>query len=273
MEQLILASGECDLTDSAVCAPEDVTELFEFRTVMFDIFGFPVTRTVVLIFLAALTVIALLFFGLRKKAIQPGKFQLSIEQLVLFVRDEVAVGIIGPEGIKYYPYLLALFLFILIGNTFEVMPFINFPITSRMALPLFLALVTWVIFIFAGLKRQGFGYVGHILWPPGVPVFLKPLVGIIEFFSIFFVRPFSLAVRLFANLVAGHVMLSLLLVTGLVSFLTIGEIGFVKSAFGIAWWLLGLGIYMFEVIVILLQAYIFTLLSAVYIETSLHPEH
>jgi F-type H+-transporting ATPase subunit a len=104
-------------------------------------------------------------------------------------------------------------------------------------------------------------------------VFLKPLVGIIEFFSIFFVRPFSLAVRLFANLVAGHVMLSLLLVTGLVSFLTLGEIGFVKSAFGIAWWLLGLGIYMFEVIVILLQAYIFTLLSAVYIETSLHPEH
>ena len=78
MEQLILASGECDLTDSAVCAPEDVTELFEFRAVIFEVFGFPVTRTVVLIFLAALTVIALLFFGLRKKAIQPGKFQLGL---------------------------------------------------------------------------------------------------------------------------------------------------------------------------------------------------
>jgi len=234
VDGLILATAECDLAESAVCAPADVTELFEFRAVVFEILGFPVTRTVFLVFLVSLVVIAWLFFGLRKKAVQPGKFQLATEQMVLFVRDEVAVGIIGPEGVKYFPYLLALFLFILIGNIFEVTPFINFPITSRMAIPLFLALVTWVIFIFAGLRRQGFAYIGHILWPPGVPVFLKPLVGIIEFFSIFFVRPFSLAVRLFANLVAGYVMLSLLLVTGLVSFLTIGEIGVVKGLFGIA---------------------------------------
>ena len=273
MEQLILASEECDLVENSVCAPADVAELFEFRTPIFEILGFPITRTVVVIFLVAAVVVGLLFFGLRKKAVQPGKFQTAMEGLIGFIRDEVAVGIIGPDGIRYFPYLLSLFLFILVANAFEVMPGINFPTTSRMAIPLFLALLTYVIFIAAGLKRQGFRYIGDILWPPGVPVALKPLVGIIEFFSIFFVRPFSLAVRLFANLVAGHVMLSILLVTGLVSFLTIGEIGLIKSAFGIAWWLLGLAIYMFEVIVILLQAYIFTLLSAVYIETSLHPQH
>lgn len=272
MDQLILAS-ECDLTETSVCAPEDVKELFEFRQVIFDIAGFSITRTVVLITLAAVLIIALLFFGLRKKAVVPGKFQLATEQIVLFVRDEVAVGIIGPEGIHYYPYLLALFLFILMGNLFEVTPFINFPITSRMAIPLFLALLTWVIFITAGLRRQGLGYVGHILWPPGVPTFLKPLVGIIEFFSIFFVRPFSLAVRLFANLVAGHVMLSLLLVTALVSMYAFADGEWLIGLFGFAWWALGLAIYLFEIIVILLQAYIFTLLSAVYIETSLHPEH
>ena len=190
-----------------------------------------------------------------------------------FVRDEIAIGIIGPHGIRYYPYLLSLFLFILVGNLFEVTPFINFPITSRMAIPLFLSLLTWVIFVFVGFKRNGISYLTGIIWPPGVPVALKPLVGLIEFFSTFFVRPFSLAVRLFANLVAGHVMLTLLLTTAFVSITTIGSIGFVKGAFGLAWWALALAIFAFEMIVILLQAYIFTLLSAVYIDTSLNVEH
>ena len=273
MDRLILAVEECDLSDSNVCAPAEVTELFEFRTPIVEILGFPITKTVFLVFLAAAIVIGLLFFGLRRKAAQPGKFQLSMETIMGFVRDEIAVGIIGPEGIKFFPYLLALFLFILIGNAFEVLPLVNFPITSRMAIPLFLALVTYVIFIAVGLRRQGFRYIGEIIWPPGVPVFLKPLVGIIEFFSIFFVRPFSLAVRLFANLVAGHVMLTILLVTAFVSIASFGEIPLAKSLFGFAWWALALAIYMFEIIVILLQAYIFTLLSAVYIETSMHPSH
>ncbi len=273
MEQLILASEECDLTEASVCAPANVNELFEFRTPIFEILGFPVTKTVVLIALATVIIITLLFFGLRKRAVQPGKLQVSVEALMGFVRDEVAVGIIGPEGIRYYPYLLALFVFILTANVFEVTPFVNFPLTSRMALPLFLALMTYLIFIAVWLKRQGWRYFGEMIWPPGVPVALKPLVGVIEVFSILFIRPFSLAVRLFANMVAGHVMLSVLLVTGLVSFLTIGEIGLAKGLFGIGWWVLGLAIYLFEVVVILLQAYIFTLLSAVYIETSYHPAH
>jgi F-type H+-transporting ATPase subunit a len=273
VEQLmLLASEECDLTQSSVCAPTDVTDIFEFRQPLFEILGFPVTRTVVLIFLAAAIVIGLVFFGLRKKAIRPGKFQVAIESLMGFVRDEVAVGIIGPDGIRYYPYLLALFFFVLIGNSFEVIPFINFPITARMAIPLFLSLVTYVIFITAGLKAQGLRYVAEIIWPPGVPVLLKPLVGIIEFFSIFFIRPFSLAVRLFANLVAGHVMLTVLLVTGVVALSSFDSIG-LEALFGFGWWVIGLLIFMFEVIVIVLQAYIFTLLSAVYIDTSVNPAH
>lgn len=275
MDELILAAAEhhCDLSESSVCAPENVNDLFEFRDSIISILGFPITRTVFLIFLVAAIVIALVFFGMRKHETQPGKFQLSIEGLMTFVRDEIAIGIIGPHGVRYYPYLLALFLFILIGNIFEVTPFINFPITSRMAIPLFLSMLTWVIFVVAGFRRNGMSYFLDIVWPPGVPVFLKPLVGLIEFFSVFFVRPFSLAVRLFANLVAGHVMLTLLLTTAFVSIVTFGEIGLVKSLFGLAWWALALAIYGFEVIVILLQAYIFTLLSAVYIDTSINVEH
>ncbi len=265
--ELILAIEECDYVNEVVCKPANVLELFEFPALFGDI-----NRTVFLIALAALIVIGVLFFAYRKPRLIPTKFQAAVESLVGFVRDEIAIGIIGPEGVKYAPYLLSIFLFILVGNLFEVTPLINFPITSRMALPGFLALLTYVIFVVAGVRKQGFGYFKGIAWPPGVPTAMKPLVGIIELFSILFVRPFSLAVRLFANMVAGHVMLSILLVSGVVFIGAIGEIG-LRSTIGIAWLGMGILIFVFEIIVAVLQAYIFTLLSAVYIQTSVQPEH
>ena len=267
MDELILAIEECDYVNEVVCKPANVLELFEFPALFGDI-----NRTVFLIALAALIVIGVLFFAFRKPSLVPSKFQAAVESLVGFVKDEIAIGIIGPEGVKYAPYLLSIFLFILVGNLFEVTPLINFPITSRMALPGFLALLTYVIFVVAGIRKQGFGYFKGIAWPPGVPTAMKPLVGVIELFSILFVRPFSLAVRLFANMVAGHVMLSILLVSGVVFIGAIGEIG-LRSTIGIAWLGMGILIFVFEIIVAVLQAYIFTLLSAVYIQTSVQPEH
>lgn len=264
---MILAVEECDFVNQPVCAPSDVAELF----VLPDIFGL-VNRTIILMFLAAFIVVGLLYFAYRRPRLVPSKFQAAVDSVVGVIRDDVAVGVIGPEGIKYFPYLLSIFTFILVGNFFEVTPLINFPITSRMAIPMFLALLTWVIFIVVGLRKQGLGYLSHLAWPPGVPTALKPLVGIIELVSTLLIRPFSLAVRLFANLVAGHVMLSLLLVTGVVFVANIGEIG-VKGAAGILWFALGVGIFLFEILVAVLQAYIFTLLSAAYIESSLHVEH
>lgn len=267
LDPLILALSECDYVNEPVCAPADVAELF----VLPNIFG-QVNRTVILMFLAAIIVMVLLFLAFRKPSLQPSKFQVAMESLTGFVRDDISLGIIGPDGLKYYPYLLSIFMFILIGNLFEVTPLVNFPITSRMAIPAFLAIVTWLIFVVVGFARNGFKYFLDIVWPKSVPIAMRWLVGIIEFFSIFFIRPFSLAVRLFANMVAGHVMLSLLLVTGYVFVINIGEIG-VKGATGLLWFALGIGIFVFELLVGVLQAYIFTLLSAVYIQTSVHPEH
>jgi len=255
-----------------ICAPDNVNELFEFREAMFYIGSFPITRTVFLILGIAVIVTAFLFFGLHKKSIVPTKFQAAVEALVLFVRDGIAVEIIGEHGAKYAPWLLSVFLFVLVGNAFEVTPFVNFPVTSRMALPVMLAAITWVVFLFAGIKRQGFGYFMGIVWPKTVPVFLRPLVGLIEFFSILVLRPLTLAVRLFANLVAGHLMLVLLLVSGWVFMSSVGDIG-LRAGIGVAWYIMGLGIFLFELVVIMLQAYIFTLLSAVYVQTSLYPEH
>ncbi|MFP3882704.1 MAG: F0F1 ATP synthase subunit A [Actinomycetota bacterium] len=266
---MIVAVEECDLTQP-VCAPENVAELFVFETTLWNT---PITRTIFLMFLAALIVIGVLYFAYRKPTLIRSKFQTAVDAITGFVKDEVAVGIIGPEGIKYYPYLLSIFMFILVGNLFEVTPLINFPITSRMAIPAFLAIVTWVIFVLVGFAKNGFPYLLDIVWPKSVPIAMRPLVGVIEFFSIFFIRPFSLAVRLFANLVAGHTMLSLLLVTGFVFTTSIGEVSLLKNGAGILWFALGIGIYLFEIMVAVLQAYIFTLLSAVYIQSSVHPEH
>ena len=271
MESLILAVTECDTDGEIICAPEVVNELFEFKDQVFGIPGF--TRTVFLIALAAAIVIALLYFGLRGARLVPTKFGAAMEALVGFVRDDIATGIIGPEGIKYAPYLLSLFMFIIVGNLFEITPGINFPITSRMwAVPALLAIVTWVIFVFVGFKKNGLSYLTGIVWPTTVPVALRPLVGLIEIVSIFLLRPLTLAVRLFANMVAGHLMLTLLLASGYIFITDIGDIG-AKALVGIPWFVIGLGIFVFEIVVAVLQAYIFTLLSAVYIESSIHPEH
>lgn len=265
----ILAAAECDLTQP-MCAPEDVTELF----VLPNIFG-QVNRTILLFFLAALITVAVLYFAFRKPSLIPSKFQAAVEGLTNFVREDIALGIIGPEGVKYYPYLLSLFFFILIGNLFEVTPLVNFPITSRMAIPGFLALLTYVIYLGVGIKKHGLRYLGAIAWPHDVPVGLRPLIGLIELAQYLFIRPFSLAVRLFANLVAGHTMLSLLLATGVIFIgaAFTGDVSILKGGAGILWFIMGLGIYLFEILVSALQAYIFTLLSAVYIADSVEFGH
>lgn len=269
---MILASGECDVANEVICAPSDVKELFEFTDAWFTIGSFTFTRTTFLIFLAAFIVIALLYFGLRKGRLVPSKFEMVMESLVEFVRNGIGKDIIGPEGYKYVPYLLSLFLFILVGNLFEVTPFVNFPITSRMALPLFLSLLTYVIFVFVGFKKNGFHYLTATIWPTHVPIGLRWLVGLIELVSIFLLRPLTLAVRLFANMLAGHLMLTLLLGSGVIFVLAVPDIG-ARAFLGIPWFVLGLGIFLFEIVVAVLQAYIFTLLSAVYIQSSIQFEH
>jgi len=272
VDVLILAAEACDTAKEIICKPGNVVELFEHKEALFSIGPFDFTRTVFLTFLAMFIVLAALFFAFRKPKVVPGKFGVVMESLVAFVRDDVAKGTIGPEGSKYAPYLLSIFLFILVGNLFELTPFINFPLTSRMAIPGMLSLFTYLIFVGVGFSKNGLSYLWGIIWPKSVPIGLRWLVGLIEFVSYFFLRPLTLAVRLFANLVAGHLMLTLLLGSGWLFFASVGDIG-VRAVIGLPWFAFGLAIFVFEFVVAVLQAYIFTLLSAVYIQTSVHPEH
>lgn len=267
---MILAS-ECDVANVVICAPANIKDLFEFDP-WFTIGSFEFTRTSFLIFLAAAIAIGLLYFGLRRQRLVPTKFETAIESLVEFVRDGIGRDVIGPEGGRYVPYLLALFTFLLVGNLFEITPLVNFPIASRMAIPAFLSLVTYVIFMIVGFGKNRFRYLLDTIWPMHVPIGLRWLVGIIELFSTFFLRPLTLAVRLFANMLAGHLMLTLLLGSGVIFIAAFGDVG-LKSLVGVPWFILGLGIFLFEIVVAVLQAYIFTLLSAVYIQSSIEFEH
>ncbi len=152
-----------------------------------------------------------------------------------------------------------------------MIPFIQFPATSRLAIPLFLAVVSWFMFIVTGLQAAGPKLLLEQINPTGVPVALKFLVIPIEFFSKYLVRPFSLAVRLFANMMAGHVLLTIFAImtkSSLQHTSGLYQIVFAPLPF------LGLiFITAFELLVALLQAYIFTILTAVYINESVHPEH
>ena len=274
MDGLILAAQEhhCDVVNEVICAPTDVKDWFEFLDPLFTIGPINFTRVSFLMLLAAAISVALLYFGLRRNRPVPTKFEAAIQSLVEFVRDGIARDVIGPEGAKYVPYLLSIFMLILVGNLFEVTPLINFPITARMALPIFLSLITYFIFVVVGFSKNGIHYLTDVAWPKSVPIGLRWLVGLIEVVSTFLLRPITLAIRLFANLVAGHLMLTLLLGSGVAFVLAVGDIG-LKAGIGVVWFAVGMIFFAFEIFVAILQAYIFTLLSAVYIQASVHPQH
>jgi F-type H+-transporting ATPase subunit a len=185
----------------------------------------------------------------------------------------VAVEVMGEEtGRKWAPFLATLFFWIFFINIWSTVPFVYFPATSRIAIPIFLALQTWVIFIFTGFKHQGVGYIKNSLFPPGVPKALYILVTPIEFVSKVFVRPFSLAVRLFANMTAGHVLLAIFAIMTSQLILEHNS-GLFQIPIGILPFFALVAMTGFEFLVAVLQAYIFTILTAVYVNESIHPEH
>jgi len=222
-----------------------------------------------LIYLISLLVTALLFvLAARRKAMVPKGPQNLAESSVAFIRDGIVMQTIGPDGLRYMPFLVSLFFYILISNFFSVIPGFHMPGNARMAGPAFLALVTFVFFIAVGLRHQGPKYFWNAVAPPGVPKALYVVVVPIEILSTFIVRPFSLAVRLFANILAGHILLVTFSVLCITLFVASALVLALPFSFAMLVALTG-----FEIMVAFLQAYIFTILAAVYIGGAMHPEH
>ena len=245
-----------------------ITHLFEWPDILFNGTWYAVNKTS-LIYMAAVVITAAIFLsaGRKKTSLVPVGVQHVAEAGVNFIEESVVMETIGPEGKKYMPFLTTMFFFILFSNIFEVIPGIQFPANSRMAVPITLALVVWLIYNFVGIRSQGLvGYFKNSLFPPGVPKALYLIVTPIELVSTFVVRPFSLAIRLWANMVAGH----LLLVTFAILTAALWDATYVGAVAPFAMLILMTG---FEILGSVLQAFIFTILTAVYIGGSLHPAH
>ena len=237
-----------------------------------DLFGS--FNKIALIAVAAAVIGSLIFIlaGRKDAAVAPKGVRNLAETSVEFIENGIVMQTMGKDGLGWTPFLLSLFLFIYLCNVPGIIPFLQMPATARMAIPLFLALVVWVVYMGVGFKHQGIKYFTHTIWPPGVPVALKPLVGLIELISNYFVRPFSLTVRLFANMLAGHILLvTFALLTN--SLITAETQQFVLKPMAILPFFMLVFLTAFEVLVAFLQAYIFTILTAVYIGGSTHPEH
>lgn len=259
-----------------------VNELFEFPAFLFkDSTWLAMNRTGMLYLLAAVITVVLLTAGFSNSKVVPGRLQAGMEQLYEFIKNDIAGQVIGKGGEKFVPFLLSLFLFIFVCNFFEIMPFVNFPPTSRMAVPALLALSVWVVFIAAGIKAQGLGgYLKGVAIPPGVPGPILVLVIPIEIVSTFVLRPFTHAVRLFANMMAGHILLAVTFLASnafLFTFINydnvVGGLNVRGLPVGIIAFAGAVAFVAFEFVVGLLQAYIFTILTAVYLSGSLSPHH
>jgi F-type H+-transporting ATPase subunit a len=244
-----------------------INELVRWRDI------FPSFNKVALIcVLASLISIVIFLLASRQDGLKaPKGIRNFAESVVEFVENQIVMPTMGRQGLAWTPFVLSLFVFIYLCNLPGIIPAVFYmPATARLAIPLFLALVVWLVFLGVGIRHQGIGYFTHLLWPPGVPVALKPLVGVIEFVSTIVVRPFSLTIRLFANLFAGHILLVTfsLLTEELIQSDTLG----LKPLAILPFFML-LFITAFEVLVGFLQAYIFAMLAGVYIGTSLESAH
>jgi F-type H+-transporting ATPase subunit a len=231
--------------------------------------GFCFTRVMIYMILAALIVSVVFVMAARRSEMVPRGIQNFVEVIVQFIREQIVLQVIGREGLPWVPFLTSLFVFILVGNIFEVIPGIQFPINSKMAIPAFLAGLVWILFVTTGIRYQGAGYFKNVLFPPGVPKPIYVLLTPIELISTFIVRPITLSVRLLANMVAGHMILAVFFL-GTVYLALSFPFGTLAAipAFG-----LSVALVAFEILVSVLQAYIFTILTAVYLAGAIHPEH
>ena len=246
-----------------------VSHVIEWPALFLEDTVFEVNKVVLLMWASVAIVFALFYVASRRRSLVPAGVQNVAESTVDFVREGIILQTIGPEGLHFTPFLLTMFTFIFVCNIWEVIPLAQMPVNARIAFPVFMAMTVWVMYHFVGIKHQGlFGYLKSATIPPGVPKAILPLVFLIEFVGIIFTRPLSLAIRLFANMLAGHLLLvSFAVITAAVWALNLTIVIWPFSLF------LLIALTGFEVLVAFLQAFIFTILTAVYIGGAMHPEH
>ncbi|TLM98967.1 MAG: F0F1 ATP synthase subunit A [Actinobacteria bacterium] len=229
---------------------------------------FAMTNYITFMFVAITVLAIVMFLAVKRlKMVPDSKLSNAVEALAQFVRDDIAASMIHHNSRSAFPFLATLFFFILTNNIVGLIPGCK-PGTGTMGIAVALSLSVFVYFNYVGFKNQGFfGYLKSFV-PSGVPLAVAPIIWVIEVFSAF-LRVFTLSVRIFANMFAGHIILGIfailtsLFVQPMIADLSAKTIAGALPALG--WLLLMTALYLLEVLVAFVQAYVFTLLSAVYI--------
>lgn len=215
--------------------------------------------------------IALFFVAAgRRAAVVPSKLQFFAEGVYGFVRNGIAVEVMGRAGKSWAPFLSTMFVFILVMNIWELIPFAMIPVNSHFVFPAAMAAMVWVLYNFVGVKKHGLvGYLKGQCVIPGIPWPMHLLLVPMEFLSKILLQPFTLAVRLFANMFAGH-MLVVVAGAGTIYLLESGGLNYAMAVLPA---LASVGLWFFELLICSLQAYVFVLLTAIYLEAAMADSH
>ncbi|MBS4082159.1 MAG: F0F1 ATP synthase subunit A [Rhizobiales bacterium] len=224
------------------------------------------TNSAVFMIAAVSLILGLIYLATTSRRLVPGRLQSVAELTYEFVANTVR-STAGTDGMRFFPLVFSLFTFVLVLNLLGMIPGF-FTVTSHIAVTAALAVLVILVVIIYGIYKNGLKFF-KLFWPSGVPLFIMPLITLIEVLS-FLSRPLSLSVRLFANMLAGHITLKVF-----ASF-----IGLLATSLGVAGWLIGIlpfgmliALTALEFLVAFLQAYVFTILTCLYLNDAIHPGH
>jgi F-type H+-transporting ATPase subunit a len=243
--------------------------------VLFKGTPFELNRLMLIRIVVMLVILLIFWLGTRKMKIVPSRFQAGLEFVTDFVRNNIIVGTLGEkDGRRFMPILMTIF-FVTIGmNLTGLVPGLQLAGTSVIGLPLIMALIIYGLFIYAGIKKHRVGgFFKNSLVIPGVPIFLVPFLALLEFLSTFILRPVTLTLRLLMNMVAGHMLLVLCFSATEFFFFTVLANGNFLGLLGVGSFAFGIAFTLLDLFVAALQAYVITILGAIYIQMALAEEH
>lgn len=237
------------------------------KIVPLEVGGYDVsfTNASAFMLLALFLIWAFMYFGMRRATLVPGRWQSAVESIHDFIVGMVDENI-GAKGRAYVPFIFSLFVFILFANIIGLFPF-SFTVTSHLAVTFAFAAFIFLMCVLIGIARHGLHWFSFFL-PPGTPWYLMWLIIPIEVIS-FLSRPITLSVRLFANMTAGHILLKVF--AGFV--ISLGVAGGIWAAVGVLPFVMNVALYALELLVAVVQAYVFALLTSVYLNDSINLEH
>ena len=250
--------------------PPSINEFFP-PALWFEGTPFEINRIMLIRIVLAVVLLVLFWLGTRKMRVIPTRGQSLTEMALDFVRINIADDLLGKvDGRRFLPILTAMFFMILAFNITGVIPGLNIAASSVIGTPLVLAIVSYVTFIYAGIKKSPKNFFKNSLFPSGVPWPVYIIVTPIELISTFVIRPVTLTLRLLMNMMVGHLLLVLFFAATNFFILYAGGFFPVLGVFTFAF---GFAFTLFEILVAVLQAYVFTLLTAVYIQLALAEDH